>query len=106
GDVVGMLAPDRLARLQPVAEALAQHGDGRGDTVGAALARCLPRRFHLLPLLGPSFGPCAGSRHRARTARGTMFTQSCCDVTVASLAVQHKQSDSRSSKQIAAGRAA
>ena len=51
GDGVGMLAADLRSGLQPVAEALAQHGNRRGDTVCAATARCLRRHFHPCPSL-------------------------------------------------------
>ena len=43
----------RISRsgLQPVSEALAQHGNRRGDTVCAATASCLRRHFHPCPSL-------------------------------------------------------
>ena len=50
-DGVGMLAADLGSGLQPVSEALAQHGNRRGDTVCAATASCLRRHFHPCPSL-------------------------------------------------------
>ena len=94
GDGVGMLAADRLPGLQPVAEALAQDGNGGGDIAPRDLA--LGRRQCLRNLLASSRCPQAAvtalrdatwraqrcqypARIGGRRGR-TSFTESCSEV--------------------------
>ena len=56
GDGVGVLAADRLAGLQPVREALPQHGDGGGD-IGRMSSCSLPIGVSIPSQLGPVLPP-------------------------------------------------
>ena len=86
GDGVGVLAADRLAGLQPVAEALPQHGDGRCHVGGGLL---------LASSMGVSIPRIAALWNRRRYASGRReypgendVSHSCREVKTRPVAVQ------------------